>query len=399
MPMVIPESSAIGDTGRYRRSRNLNFSQNQHQPISETDPIPSLVDSNRSKSTISSLLFPTNDHHTSASHKKKNFSSATFRGLGCTASSQVSVPAVIRTSADWDPKKVKKKKQKSKKNKDHSSSAAAAAAVVLGGTNINSTTSLTNTNTSNSNHNNNNNHNNNTNPLSLSLSSSCVAVPDVWCGPGMGLTTDAASVDCVVSRRPVTGRGKVDVEKTSHRERPSYSVRRMVTPEEIPFLDSDATFSIPRSRLDAFGSRRHRHARHGFPEGLAEIVMLQSNLLMGGRSGGADRFRDWRLDIDSMSYEELLELGDRIGYVSTGLREDDITHCLRRTRNPVTDNLRSSLIIEVEKKCSVCQEEYDADDEMGKLNCGHQFHIQCIKKWLSQKNACPICKTEAVSRG
>ena len=31
--------------------------------------------------------------------------------------------------------------------------------------------------------------------------------------------------------------------------------------------------------------------------------MLQSNLLMGGRSEGADRFRDWRLDIDSMSYE------------------------------------------------------------------------------------------------
>lgn len=34
-----------------------------------------------------------------------------------------------------------------------------------------------------------------------------------------------------------------------------------------------------------------------------QIVMLQSNLLMGGRSDGADRYRDWRLDIDSMSYE------------------------------------------------------------------------------------------------
>lgn len=35
-----------------------------------------------------------------------------------------------------------------------------------------------------------------------------MGVPDVWCGPGMGLSTDAASVDCVVSRRPA--RGKVD---------------------------------------------------------------------------------------------------------------------------------------------------------------------------------------------
>lgn len=208
MPMVIPERSEIGETSRYRRSRNLNYSQNQHQPVSDTDPIPSTINSNRSKSTISSLLFPTNDHPSSAPHKKKNFSSATFRGLGCTASSQVSVPAVIRNSADWETKRVKKKIQKSKKNEGPNSSAA----VVLGGTATTSTmTSMTNTNTS-------INNNNNNNPLPISLSSNCVAVPDVWCGPGMGLTTDAASVDCVVSRRPVSGRGKVDGEKMSNRE-------------------------------------------------------------------------------------------------------------------------------------------------------------------------------------
>ncbi|KAL3529248.1 hypothetical protein ACH5RR_008570 [Cinchona calisaya] len=372
MPMVAPESSKNGEISSYRRSRNLNFSQNQHQPITATDQIPSIINSYHSKPTISSLLFPTNDHYPiSAPHKKNNFSSAKFRGLGCTTSSQVSVPAVIRTSSDWDTKKVKKKNQKTKKN--------------------NSQVAANNTNTSNIN-------NNDNNPLSLSLSSSCVALPDVWCGPGIGLTsTNAASVDCVVSRRPVSGRGKVDGENTSHRERSSYSLRRMVTPEEIPFLDSDNTFSMTQSRLDAYESRHHRHARHGFPEGLAEIVMLQSNLMMGERSRGADRYREWRLDIDNMSYEELLDLGDRIGYVSTGLREDDITSCMRKTKNPVTDNLLSSSVTEMEKKCSVCQEEYEADDETGKLNCGHYFHIQCIKKWLSQKNACPICKTEAVS--
>ncbi|EXC31741.1 hypothetical protein L484_001774 [Morus notabilis] len=45
--------------------------------------------------------------------KKSNFSSATFRGLGCGAGSsqQVSKPALIRTLADWEGKKVRKKKQ------------------------------------------------------------------------------------------------------------------------------------------------------------------------------------------------------------------------------------------------------------------------------------------------
>lgn len=54
-------------------------------------------------------------------------------------------------------------------------------------------------------------------------SSIAVVVPDVWCGPGIGLTADAAasSVDCVVSRTrmPVSGRTKVDAEnKGNQRE-------------------------------------------------------------------------------------------------------------------------------------------------------------------------------------
>lgn len=384
MPMVIQESSAIGEHSRFRRNRNHN--QNQSQPISETDPNPDISNATRSKPTISSLLFstfnsPINNNDSPSTHKKKNFSSATFRGLGCTASSQVSVPAVIRSSADWEAKKVKKKKQRGKKNKGPNSSVVALSAAAT-----TTTTNATNMNMM--------NNNQSSSALSLSLSSSCVAVPDVWCGPGIGLTTDAASVDYVVSRRPVSGRGKVDGEKMSHRERPSYSVRRMVTPEEIPFLDSGTASGIPNSRLDAVGSR-HRHAQHAFPEGLAEIVLFQHGLLRGRRS--QDRYRDWRLDIDDMTYEELLELGDRIGYVSTGLKKDQMARCLRKFKLSILDNFSPNFLTEKEKTCSICQEEYETDDEMGKLNCEHFFHSQCIEQWLQQKNACPICKTQAVS--
>ncbi|GMP33001.1 hypothetical protein CsSME_00006512 [Camellia sinensis var. sinensis] len=81
-------------------------------------------------------------------------------------------------------------------------------------------------------------------------------------------------------------------------------------------------------------------------------MMLQSSLMMGGRSDGFDRYRDWRLDVDNMSYEELLELGDRIGHVNTGLKEDEIVHCLRKTK--LLDNLWSQFS-EIEWKCSICQ--------------------------------------------
>lgn len=191
MPMAVSETSTTvaERSNRYRRTRNPR----QNHPSADADPNPEVVHSTRSKSTISAMLLapfsptsPTHDPPTALTPKKKNFT--TFRGLGCAAPPQVSVPAVIRTSADWDSKKVKKKKLRSKKSKALNSA-------VPG---INSNSNGLNS--------------------SSALSSSCVAVPDVWCGPGIGLTTDAASVDCVVSRRPVTGRGRIDSDRVPSRE-------------------------------------------------------------------------------------------------------------------------------------------------------------------------------------
>ncbi|KAJ1381371.1 E3 ubiquitin ligase BIG BROTHER-related [Sesbania bispinosa] len=53
---------------------------------------------------------------------------------------------------------------------------------------------------------------------------------------------------------------------------------------------------------------------------------------MGGRFNSYDQFRDWRLDVDNMSYEQLLELGERIGYVNTGLKEDEMGLNIRKTK-------------------------------------------------------------------
>jgi hypothetical protein len=39
------------------------------------------------------------------------------------------------------------------------------------------------------------------------------------------------------------------------------------------------------------------------------------------------------------------------------------------------------------------QEVLEADEEIGKLVCGHNYHVHCIKQWLSRKNSCPVCKT------
>uniref|UniRef100_A0A6N2LZ22 RING-type E3 ubiquitin transferase n=1 Tax=Salix viminalis TaxID=40686 RepID=A0A6N2LZ22_SALVM len=99
-----------------------------------------------------------------------------------------------------------------------------------------------------------------------------------------------------------------------------------------------------------------------------------------------DRHRDMRLDVDNMSYEELLALEERIGDVSTGLTEETILKLLKQERHmPINTESPADL-----EPCCICQEEYAAGDDMGIIDCGHDFHTDCIKRWLMQKNLCPI---------
>ncbi|KAL5216327.1 hypothetical protein ABZP36_007728 [Zizania latifolia] len=105
-----------------------------------------------------------------------------------------------------------------------------------------------------------------------------------------------------------------------------------------------------------------------------------------------DRHRDMRLDIDNMSYEELLALEERIGNVSTGLSEEAVTKLLKRKK---FSSWRLEASLEHEP-CCICQEEYVDGDDLGTLDCGHDFHVGCVRQWLLVKNMCPICKNTAL---
>ncbi|KAI3443323.1 uncharacterized protein J3R85_000256 [Psidium guajava] len=359
----------LGESSEHTKPRRQRYQLSN--PIQETtDPSSSLfVPPNRTKPTISSFLHPEspNEHVPTTMNptKKKHFASSRFRGLGCTASAseQVSVPAVIRASADWEKRKVKKKKQK--RGGGNQTVGVDGGGSSFGGCNS---------------------------------GSSCVVAEDAWCGPGIGFS--AADADCVVvGRRSLSARGTIDGDNFGPRERHCVS-RRTVNPEEF-VLDSDPTFGTPThlgSEAYVPGPRRYRHIRHPSPEGLAEIMMLHTSLVMGGRLDALDRYRGWRLDIDNMTYEQLLELGDRIGYVSTGLKGDQIAHCIRKIKLTNLNDLVRHFAAKADRKCSICQEEFEEGNELGKLNCGHGYHMECIKQWLGQKNTCPVCKSEAVDR-
>ncbi|XP_027345785.1 E3 ubiquitin-protein ligase MBR2 isoform X2 [Abrus precatorius] len=125
----------------------------------------------------------------------------------------------------------------------------------------------------------------------------------------------------------------------------------------------------------------------------AEDYMLFDPFLYHGMAEMHDRHREMRLDVDNMSYEELLALEERIGDVSTGLSEDTIVKLMKQ-RLFMSVMTESSTDLE---PCCICQEEYADGENVGSLDCGHEFHSECIKQWLLQKNLCPICKTTALA--
>ena len=66
-----------------------------------------------------------------------------------------------------------------------------------------------------------------------------------------------------------------------------------------------------------------------------------------------------------------------------------------KVRYNLTDKQFNSIITIGMKKhiesCSICLEKIDA--EYGELECGHIYHIDCIKTWLMRHSlSCPYCR-------
>jgi len=48
--------------------------------------------------------------------------------------------------------------------------------------------------------------------------------------------------------------------------------------------------------------------------------------------------------------------------------------------------------------CTVCMSSFEESDNVAALNCKHNFHRDCIAKWLAEcKKTCPLCGVEAMA--
>lgn len=342
-----------------------------------------------------------------------------FGNFGCTSAPDVYLPTsatkVVRASADWDAKRVRHKSSKVRRATGGSGGTAFAN---HSGKSFERRAQVTSHPI----------YNQSSTPPSRKQTTPIVD-PDIWCSRGLSLTTNATSFDCVVPTGNAHACGRHYAAPNSsengnraaetHLERSSRehscTTKRAEKPEKISdvLLDLGSESGCPVTEVSSIARSRQLQRSRRSSGGLGEILsalersegrdelsyeqllMLEATLLLGGIDI-YDQHRDWRLDVDSMSYEDLLELGDRIGYVNTGLSEDTIFRCLQKMKHCILE-ARSTRLTENELKCSICQEEYEPNDELGKLQCGHSYHVCCIKQWLLQKNACPVCKASVLS--
>ena len=90
-------------------------------------------------------------------------------------------------------------------------------------------------------------------------------------------------------------------------------------------------------------------------------------------------------NIDNLTYEQLLDLENKIGYVKRGIS-------LRKKLGLKTEKYSSKKFNY--KECVICKEILKEKEIIRVLNCSHIFHINCIDKWFKDNKTCPICKKE-----
>jgi E3 ubiquitin-protein ligase BIG BROTHER-like protein len=106
-------------------------------------------------------------------------------------------------------------------------------------------------------------------------------------------------------------------------------------------------------------------------------------------------------DEGELSYETMLQLGERIGDVKTErwtMQAKKVIDKLPSFCFEASNEKRAQDVDDSEIKCLVCQCEYEDGEKLCRLPCSHCFHASCSTQWLMEKDACPYCRQSIVER-
>ncbi|KAM6364478.1 E3 ubiquitin-protein ligase ARK2C isoform 2-T2 [Pluvialis apricaria] len=100
------------------------------------------------------------------------------------------------------------------------------------------------------------------------------------------------------------------------------------------------------------------------------------------------------------SYEELLQLEDRLGSVSRGAVQNTIErftfpHKYKKRRPQESKaEQEDGEESDTDEKCTICLSMLEDGEDVRRLPCMHLFHQVCVDQWLATSKKCPICRVD-----
>eukprot|EP01117_Protostelium_nocturnum_P007392 TRINITY_DN2648_c0_g1_i2.p1 TRINITY_DN2648_c0_g1~~TRINITY_DN2648_c0_g1_i2.p1 ORF type:complete len:507 (+),score=200.80 TRINITY_DN2648_c0_g1_i2:61-1581(+) len=148
--------------------------------------------------------------------------------------------------------------------------------------------------------------------------------------------------------------------------------------------EADATLARLMQQEEEAGRRRFARSRsRSSEEEFLRGILRSAGLVRGRGRGGMMLGRGFlanQVDVDNMSYEDLLALSERIGDVKS-----------KGAAQGLIEQLPVGTVINDGGTCSVCLEDMNVGESSRTLPCLHQYHVDCIDKWLKTNRHCPVC--------
>ncbi|XP_041753194.1 E3 ubiquitin-protein ligase RNF165 isoform X2 [Coregonus clupeaformis] len=99
------------------------------------------------------------------------------------------------------------------------------------------------------------------------------------------------------------------------------------------------------------------------------------------------------------SYEELLQLEDRLGSVNRGAIQTTIERFTypHKYQKRIPQDLKLGLEdeeLDTDEKCTICLSMLEDGEDVRRLPCMHLFHQACVDQWLATSRKCPICRVD-----
>ena len=133
----------------------------------------------------------------------------------------------------------------------------------------------------------------------------------------------------------------------------------------------------------------------GFPFGGSSQANNQSNGLFGGLFSAFNPFFNFFGGAGrntNEEYERLVEeflRNDPNQYGPAPASEESINRLKEEEFNPN----------EGEKACPICQDDFKEGEKVLRLPCKHDYHRECVTKWLHMHNSCPTCRAPLKEEG